>query len=113
MEIIEDNFDKILEKAKNYPFKENYFLIRIRDERAILDPMNKLREYLPNVLQIEKIINKKENDIIKYKSNEKRSEFDMFKDFYLEVSGNTLNEFEEKIIINTIKEINQKGENKF
>ena len=112
LEIIEDNFDNIIEKAKIHPFKDNYFLIRIKDERAILDPMDKLREYLPNVLQIEKIIIKKENEIAKYKSSEKRSEFDMFKDFYFEVSGNTLDELEEKIILNTIKEVNLKGENK-
>jgi DNA repair protein SbcD/Mre11 len=112
LEIIEDNFDIILEKAKKHPFKDNYFLIRIRDERAILDPMNKLREYLPNVLQIEKIILKNDNEVAKYKSSEKRSELDMFKDFYFEVSGNTLDEIEEKIILNTIKEVNLKGENK-
>jgi hypothetical protein len=74
--------------------------------------MNKLREYLPNVLQIEKIILKNDNEVANYKSSEKRSELDMFKDFYFEVSGNTLDEIEEKIILNTIKEVNLKGENK-
>jgi len=112
LEILDDNFDNIIELAKKHPFKDNYFLIRIKDERAILDPMNKLREYFPNVLQIEKIILKNESVRASIKNTEKRSEYDMFKDFYKEVSGNTLNDLEEKIIMSTIKEVHKNRENK-
>ncbi len=112
LEILEDNFENIIELAKKHPYKDNYFLIRIKDERAILDPMNKLREYLPNVLQIEKTILKNNSVRTNLKNTEKRSEYDMFKDFYKEVSGNTLNDLEENIILNTIKEVHKNRENK-
>lgn len=112
LEILEDNFENIIDLAKKHPYKDNYFLIRIKDERAILDPMNKLREYLPNVLQIEKTILKNNSVRTNLKNTEKRSEYDMFKDFYKEVSGNTLNDLEENIILNTIKEVHKNRENK-
>lgn len=110
LDIIEDSFDIILEKAKVHPNKENYFLIRIKDDRAILDPMNKIREFLPNVLQIEKVVLKNIENNTKREKREKRSEIDMFKDFYFQMSGAVLTETEEEILLQTIKEINHSEE---
>ena len=59
----------------------------------------------PNVLHIEKIILQDSGKQIQNSAKLKRSEIDMFRDFYEQVSKKSLTEDQNKIIIDTISEL--------
>lgn len=109
MEVLTGTFDEVLEKAKNHPNKENFFQVKLSDDKVVYEPMAKLREYLPNVLQIERI----RNETMKLRNvpdarTEKKGELEMFKDFYFRMKGYELSKENEKIIGETIQSVLQK-----
>lgn len=111
MRIIEGEFNDILEQGKTDPNNDDYLLIRLTDRHAILDPMAKLREVYPNVLQLEKpgMLITGEQKMNREKL--KRGELDMFRDFFEQVYGQEMTEDQDKAIQETIANI-QKQEAK-
>lgn len=91
MRIIEGEMNAIIEQGKTDPKSDDYLMIRLTDTHAILDAMGKLREVYPNVLHLEKpgIMAVGEKKAMN-REKLKRSEIDMFRDFYDQVSGNKL-----------------------
>lgn len=111
MRIIEGEFNDILEQGKTDPNNDDYLLIRLTDRQAILDPMAKLREVYPNILQLEKpgMLITGEQKMNREKL--KRGELDMFRDFFEQVYGQEMTEDQDKAIQETIANI-QKQEAK-
>jgi DNA repair protein SbcD/Mre11 len=107
LSLLEGELDDLLKEGKKSK-NENYLLIRLTDQKAILDPMGKLREVFPNVLHIEKSILQDSGKLIQNTAKLKRSEFDMFRDFYEQVSKKTLTEDQNKIMMDTISELQTK-----
>jgi exonuclease SbcD len=107
MRIVEGEMADILELGKVDPNSEDYLLVRLTDRHAILDPMAKLREVYPNVLQLEKpgMLITGEQQMSRDKL--KRGELEMFRDFFVQVSGQALSEDQDQAIQQTITEINQ------
>ena len=107
MRIIEGEFSKILEQGKVDPHNEDYVLIRLTDRHAILDPMNKLREVYPNVLKMEKpgMLETGEQQMNREKL--KRGELEMFRDFFVQISGRELTEEQDEGIKQTIAELHK------
>lgn len=101
-------FDEILKKFESLPKKDDFYLIRLTDENTILEPMERLRSVLPNVLQIEKIKFQNRDDTKKIAKNFKTiNEIEMIRDFIKYQSGKDLSDEELKIvngILNSIKE---------
>jgi exonuclease SbcD len=107
MRILEGELSEIIEQGKVDPSNEDYLLVRLTDRHAILDPMAKLREVYPNVLQLEKpgMLVTGEGEMNREKL--KRGELEMFRDFFLQVYGQELTDDQDEAIRETITEIQE------
>jgi exonuclease SbcD len=68
---------------------DDYLKITLLDEGALIDPINKLRQVYPNVLHLERKIDitdlKKKQSFTSIRS-EKKSELELFEQFYSEMT---------------------------
>jgi DNA repair protein SbcD/Mre11 len=90
---------------------DDYLKIILHDEGALLDPIGKLRQIYPNILHLEKKINQRD---MKHKQNfnsikeDKKSEIDLFEQFYHEMTTadftNEKRKIMEEIIDKVMKE---------
>jgi len=106
MRILEGEIADIVEQGKTDPNTDDYLMVRLTDTHAILDAMGKLREVYPNVLHLEKpgIMAVGEKKAMN-REKLKRSEIDMFRDFYSQVSGGVLSAEQDsalKTVINSL-----------
>lgn len=107
MRIIEGEMQAIVEAAKTDPKPDDYLLVRLLDNHAILNPMEKLRAVYPNVLHLEKpcMLVGVEQQMSQAKLA--RSEMDMFKDFFLEAQNGELSDEQETALKQIITQLNQ------
>lgn len=107
MRVLEGEFDALIQQGKVDPHAEDYLLIRLTDRHAILDPMAKLREVYPNVLQLEKpgMLASGEQPVNREKL--KRGELDMFRDFFTQAKGEELTPEQEQAIVEIIAELHK------
>jgi exonuclease SbcD len=111
LRLIEGLLDNILQEAIKDPYPEDYLMVRLLDKTAILDPINKLRAVYPNVLHLERTGLMQMNssaDIQQLRADQlKQSEMDMFKSFFEQVSGDTLNAEQQAALAQVIDEISK------
>ena len=105
MRILEGELQELLEQGKTDPFHEDYLLVRLTDRHAILDPMAKLREIYPNVLQLEKpgMLISGEQEMNREKL--KRGELEMFRDFFVQVYGQEMNQEQDQALQDMLTEL--------
>ncbi|MFD2443749.1 exonuclease SbcCD subunit D [Bacillus sp. CGMCC 1.16607] len=91
---------------------DDYLKITLLDEGALLDPINKLRQIFPNVLHLERKINiidmKKKHSFTSIK-DEKKSEIDLFEQFYKEMTTADFDQEKKEVMANVIENV-LKGE---
>ena len=107
MRIVEDEMQLILEQGKVDPNADDYLLVRLTDRHAILDPMNKLRAVYPNVLHLEKPGMLETGQQQMNRETLKRGELEMFRDFFVQITGQTLNDEQDEAVRNAITELNK------
>jgi len=107
MRVIEGELDDIIKSGKTDPGSDDYLLVRLTDKHAVLDPMGKLRVVYPNVLHLEKPGMYHSTDKLAHQEKMKRGELQMFRDFYSQVSGDTLSESQDEIVRNVIEKLNR------
>ena len=107
MRILEGEFSALLEQGKVDPHNDDYLLIRLTDRHAILEPMARLREVYPNVLQLEKPGMLISGEQKMKRETLKRGELDMFRDFFEQVYGQTMSDEQDKAIQATIAELHK------
>ncbi|WP_287438738.1 exonuclease SbcCD subunit D [Reinekea sp.] len=91
MRIIEGTFDTIVAAAFDDPQSDDYLLIRLTDKTAILDAMGKLRGLYPNLLHLEKPGVMVDNPLGSLSKEQlKRSEFELFADFFQQTLGEAM-----------------------
>ncbi|MGO1296387.1 MAG: exonuclease SbcCD subunit D [Vibrio sp.] len=107
MRIIEGELNTIIANAASDSKPNDYLLIRLTDQHAILDPMEKLRQVYPNVLHIEKpgMLIGVDQPITSQRL--KRSEADMFADFFNEAQQAELTPAQSEAIAAVIHELKQ------
>ena len=105
MRILEGELQALLEQGKTDPFNEDYLLVRLTDRHAILDPMAKLREVYPNVLQLEKPGMLISGEQMMSREKLKRGELDMFRDFFVQVYGQEMSQEQDQALQDTITEL--------
>ncbi|CAH0536539.1 exonuclease SbcCD subunit D [Vibrio marisflavi] len=110
MRVIEGNMDEILQAAKSDPNNEDYVLVRLMDKHAILEPMEKFRTVYPNILHLEKpgMLVGVEQEL--GAASLKRSEIDMFEDFFQEAQKSSLNEAQKEVIEQVIQQLTCQSE---
>ena len=108
MRIIEGCLDDIIARAKDDPAPNDYVLIRLLDKHALYEPMAKLREVYPNILQLEKpnLSQGGERQLLK-RENLKKGELPMFLDFYQQMTGDDLDEESTKRVANLLDQIHK------
>jgi len=109
MRILEGELADLLKAGQSDPNNEDYLLVRLMDQHAILDPMAKLREVYPNVLQLEKPGMLGTGEQIINREKLQRSEFDMFRDFFTQVHGQDMTSDQEQAIHHTIAELHKES----
>jgi exonuclease SbcD len=107
MRIVEDEMQLILEQSKVDPNADDYLLVRLTDRHAILDAMNKLRSVYPNVLHLEKPGMLETGEQQMRRETLKRGELEMFRDFFLQITGQTINEEQDEAVQQAIIELNK------
>ena len=91
--------------------RHDFLLVRLTDKHAILDPMGKLREVYPNVLSFGKNpVCFFEGSNTTQKTFAKRSELEMFHDFYKQIQGEPLSDDQDLAVKNIIQELSQSQE---
>ncbi|WP_196158255.1 exonuclease SbcCD subunit D [Reinekea sp. G2M2-21] len=108
MRIIEGAFAHILEQAKTDENSEDYLLIRLTDTTAILDAVGKLRYFYPNLLHLEKPGMAGANQSAELAREQlKRSELDMFADFFNQSHNQPMTDEQTQAITEIIKAIHR------
>ena len=103
LRVIEGLLVDVLQQAKTDPNADDYLFIRLTDTHDILDPIGQLRKVYPNTLQLERV-----NFVLSNGSqlvadvSLKRSEQQVFKDFYAQVIGHELSSAQEELLLETI-----------
>lgn len=110
MRSITDTLQNIIDNSKDDKNTNDYLLIKLTDENAILDPMSKVRDVYPNTLHLERPgLMKDTNDYRVNRDILKKSELDMFKDFFEQVQDTDLDDSKLGILSELITHIH-KGE---
>lgn len=102
MRTLEGDLESLLKQGATDPNNQDYLLIRLTDQNAILDPMSKLRQVYENVLHIEKTWLQDSGNLQVNRDKLKRGELDMFQDFFKQVSGQDLTPEQHTAITNII-----------
>ena len=107
MRILEGHLDKLLDPAFFEKQKCDDFLkITLLDEGAILDPMGKLRQVYPNVLHLEKKIDmidqKQKQSFSIGERRERKSELELFEQFYQEMTSLEFSEDKKSVMASVI-----------
>lgn len=105
LRIIEGLLADILEQGKDDPENEDYVLVRLLDKQDILDPLGQLRKIYPNTLQLERtqfILSK--GSQLKAGVSLKRTEQQVFGDFFEQVIGHDLTEEQNTLLLEIIAE---------
>jgi len=105
LRIIEGLLADILEQGKTDPNPDDYLLIRLQDKQDILDPLAQLRQVYPNILQLERtqFILSKGSQLVTDMSL-KRTEQQVFSDFFEQVIGRPLNEQQNSWLLDVINQ---------
>ncbi len=90
MRELEGHLEELLDPQFYEKQKLNdYLKITLMDEGEIIDPINKLRQVYPNVLHLERkidITDMKKKQSFNVKQGEKKSELELFEQFYAEMT---------------------------
>ncbi len=90
---LEGTLADIVEMGRQDPNAHDYVLVKLADTHAVLDPVGKIREVYPNVLQLEKPgLYRAEGEVQAPGQALKRDEYDLFCDFFEQVAGQALSE---------------------
>lgn len=86
----------------------DYLKITLLDEGALIDPINKLRQVYPNVLHLERKIDLtdlKKKQSIQALSSEKKSELELFEQFYSEMTTLEFTPEKKEIMADVIEKV--------
>ena len=86
----------------------DYLKITLLDEGALLDPINKLRQVYPNVLHLERkidITDLKKKQSFNITRNEKKSEIDLFEQFYSEMTTSEFSNDKKEAMADVIEKV--------
>ncbi len=106
MRVLEGALEQLLREGKQDPHADDYLLVRLTDDHAILDVMSKLREVYPNVLHLERPGLMARGETLEV-SRERLAlgELAMFSDFYSQVTGKALSADQQAIIAASLDQL--------
>ncbi|MCU8037274.1 exonuclease SbcCD subunit D [Shewanella oncorhynchi] len=97
--ILEGELATLLAQGKMDIKREDYLMVRLLDKHAILDAMGKLRAVYPNVLHLERTgLMAGQQQVTLSRDHIKKGEMDMFRDFFSQVSGESLTQAQQTVM---------------
>ena len=105
MRVLEGALEEILAQGKSDPHKDDYILARLTDTQDLLEPMSQLRQVYPNTLELERknFVVSSGSRLVADVSN-KRSEDQVFQDFFMQVMSEELTDEQNQLLLETIQE---------
>jgi exonuclease SbcD len=111
MRTVEGTLEEVLEKSKQDAAADDYVMVRITEDRAILDRMARLRAVYPNVLHSEQVRSKgNESAVAAGAERIARGELVMFQDFYQDLTGKAASEEHIKVMAEVITTAKRQGD---
>ena len=108
--IIKGFLEEIIHEAANDVNAHDYVMVRLLDKHAILDPIGKLRSVYPNILHLERTGLMSEHEHIALAPEQlKQNEFDMFQNFFVQITGDELNEEQKAVAIQVLDELREEA----
>ena len=107
---ISGRLDELIKNAGNDPCREDFVKATLTDEGALFDAMGQLRQAYPNALEIERAFVQPDG-IVKGISGDYRkySDFDLFCEFYSQVTGKAIGEDYLTVLKSVLEEV-RRGE---
>lgn len=109
---IEGYFQDIIQAAPSDPNQQDYIRVILHDSMALLEPMTRLREFYPNILKLERLIFKvKAKNVNEVTSlSLKRTELDIFNDFYRGFMGQAMSQEQQAIVHDVVQALRQQDQ---
>ena len=90
---LKGKLDQLIDQGRSDSSPHDYIAVTLLDEGAVLDPIGRLREVYPNVLQIERLNDGVEpGDEAEPRDHRGRDDVDLFEDFFGQVTGGEFDE---------------------
>ena len=105
LRVITGLLDEVLALGKTDPNNEDYVMVSLTDQTALLDPMSKLRVVYPNVLHLEKVLLTQALGKTPDREIFKRGESEMIHDFFQQVTGQDLTTEQADIVSSTLQQL--------
>ncbi|MCA0148474.1 exonuclease SbcCD subunit D [Rossellomorea vietnamensis] len=106
MRELQGHMEELLDPSFYQSQKVNdYLKITLHDEGTLIDPINQLRQVYPNVLHLERkrdLTDAKKKNSFQILNDKKRSELDLFKEFYKDMTTGEFNGEKEDVVRNVI-----------
>lgn len=105
MRVLEGTLEEILANGKSDSRIDDYIFARLTDTQDLLEPMGQLRQVYPNTLELERknFAVSSGSRLVADVSN-KRSEDQVFKDFFTQVMSEELTDEQSQLLLETIEE---------
>ncbi|WP_100331020.1 exonuclease SbcCD subunit D [Bacillus xiapuensis] len=114
MREIEGTLEELLDPARVQRERaEDYLKVTLLDKGALIDPMGKLRQAYPNVLHLERksaLIDERQKKAYLSLRNEKKTELDLFAEFYEQMTTEAFTEEKRNIMKKMIYEAKLEAE---
>jgi exonuclease SbcD len=94
--------DDLIRNPDEGPSRMDYLSVRLLDTEAVYDPMGKLREVYPNVLEIRLPEATAGEDAASRIDHRKMTEIDLFTRFYHNVTGEALSAEQRKAFVRAV-----------
>ena len=100
LRVIDASFDELCDSSIDFGNRNDYIFVNLTDSDIVVDAVNRLKVYFPNLLGIKYInrvlpVNLKTHDVAKLKQTSLQ---DMFSVFFSDVTGKELTDTEKEII---------------
>lgn len=113
LRVLEGTLADILQNAKTDPHNDDYLLVKLTDKHDILDPMGQLRQVYPNTLQLERTqFTFSSGSRLVADVGLKRTEQQVFTDFFEQVTGNELSEAQQAVLLDIIQQVKSANEDR-
>ena len=113
LRVLEGTLADILDNATTDANNQDYLLIKLTDKNDILDPMGQIRKVYPNTLQLERTqFSFASGSRLVADVGLKRTEQQVFTDFFEQVTGNELSDAQHTLLLKTIQQIKSSSEDR-
>lgn len=109
LRVIRGTLEELVNAAKDDVNHEDFIQAVLTDSQALLNPMARLREHYPNILELkkERFETRTGQDYARSSEQLKRTDLDIFNDFFEQVHEQKLTGQQTKLLQKTLAEINE------